>query len=76
MTYQKERARHEQMSCFFFFFYYKIENKEFMQQKLLLYIEEKEKCMNPWKICGFWIVLEKVQKNKKKTCIIASDWIY
>ena len=49
---------------------------ESLQKKLLLYIEETKKYVQTLKIRGFWIVLEKIQKNKKKTCIIASDWIY
>ena len=32
-----------------------------------------KKCAQTLKIRGSWIVREKVQKNKKKTCIIALD---
>lgn len=41
-------------------------NKNEKKQKMCATIE------NTW----FWIVRKKIQKNKKKTCIIAADWIY
>ena len=41
-------------------------NKNEKKQKMCATLE------NTW----FWIVREKIQKNKKKTCIIAADWIY
>ena len=37
-----------------------------MKQKMCANID------NTW----FWIVREKIQKNKKKASIIAADWIY
>ena len=51
---------------------------ERLQKRLLLYIEETEmrrnkKCVQTLKIRGSWIVRKKVQKNKKKTCIIVLD---
>ena len=85
MTYQKERARHEQMSCFFF-----IRSGEYGPQSIFLeclqkkvtIIYRRNKNEKKQKMCAtientwFWIVREKIQKNKKKTCIIAADWIY
>ena len=44
--------------------YYIIEETEMRRNK---------KCVQTLKIRGSWIVRKKVQKNKKKTCIIALD---